>query len=374
MASPIIVLPLCGRLNMARLIVLNHGTLDDNENNSGKGKLITELNKYFKNKSVPFLTYPGFGSPEFLRLYKQNQGSLALIAEGLGAAAIAKNSINSVAKWLKNDVETKLNFPRIKLVDIDKIYFVGWSRGCILTWYQIYHLRKKFNWSGQAYVLNYDPSYGPAWSKSRVSYAQGEAKICWEVLMMHDNNSLFMSYPNNHKRGVWRVFLPGVHRDPVAKTGNTYEEIWKIGETIANAFFRQQGAGVNTNLTTITPKKMRSIYANCKLKYPPRKIKNYSDCCRSYVKQLYDSYKNGAPWSKCGFFYSEEDYLSLKEEYPLVANQLCTFNRNTFKNHRFVRQLDELAQKEEKVFFSMCYYFGEFNKKSKKTWNDYLGK
>jgi len=101
---------------MSRLIVLNHGTLDDNSNNSGKGKLITKLNTHFGNvKTVAFLTYPGFGSNGLYKRYKEKQGTLALIAEGLGAAAVAKNSINSVAKWLKNDVEAKNISPRIKL-------------------------------------------------------------------------------------------------------------------------------------------------------------------------------------------------------------------------------------------------------------------
>jgi hypothetical protein len=328
---------------MAHLLVWNHGTGNDN---ATAWNLITRL---FKNtKHAHCLVYPGFGSLEFQARGKRDEGwknpSFAKVQ--------ASGYIHQAAAWLTADIASKA----WKLSDFRVITFVGFSRGCILTWHQIDHLRQN-GWNGKAKVLAFDPCYGP-WQllnpDPEIARAQQYASVVWEVVMLWEGDDGILPtylHPNPTKR----FFLPGAHGTAVNTNRTEYAPIYALGDMKCREFLGVAGSpDVPACLEKLNPKKRREVYAQCKIaQWEWKSMAGYygfNYARRMTAKSAYQAYQlanNTDNWSKSGFFYNEEDYDALKAGWSDIARAMLPKSNVTPKV--FETTFRQLAAQEKLV-------------------------
>lgn len=363
---------------MASALVINHGTTTDTD--AKPKNLLSELTRligcspfrdadrllYLKRSAATaVITNPGFGTENLMHrmawISKDSGGkkqdkdirSTSNLARAMTGSAVslalAKPFMSEVAGWLKHDLEHATNG---KLADIRDIVFIGWSRGAILTWYQIHGLLNDPDFRknpGRFHVLGIDPSYGPTMvAHPEIRRAQRHVDSTgrsWEILMLfqYDTPSnarlLLDAYPTMNPQV--RFFLPGQHSSPVES--DKYGDIKRIGQQIVAAFLARCNLGFPTTYHPPNDPEVRKIYAKCKI---VDKSWNYSNCFRNSVKGLYQLYRSNKPWTRCGFFYNDHDYYALQRKYPATVK---AFRHERFEMATFAREYKEMSGHEPMV-------------------------
>lgn len=319
-------------------MVLNHGSTTDDTNNAN---LITIISRHYKrNRPDSTYTLPGFGSGEYVKL-AAGEGDL----RAPGAGLLAKSTVAYAHSLMQATVHHLLEElyggggegPRLQIREkyrnIRDIVFIGWSRGCITTWYQIRAL-EKVGFNGNFHVLNFDPCYGPTVLPHQWIYEgmhSPQLRTSWEVLMLFCGRVkgkaegsgfvLFPPWPSNNPM-TKRAFIPGEHSSAVENTNMRWGPLWKIGFSIAESFLRTilpMQLISPPELVLLTKPQHREIYARCKLKDGSS---NYGGTPRP-IGGLYTKYKSGTDWGKSGFFYNHYDYKYLYDDYKNLALALC---------------------------------------------------
>ncbi len=338
---------------MTNVLVLNHGTTS--QHTPWDKNLLSEIGRVygvsfndalhlygFSSAAHAVLVYPGFGTSQFNAKLNFNQtirkswrlkiANIELSSDKvrevtqdaikLEQTVEAKDWIDDAASWLWDDLDIITNGNR---KNVDHILFIGWSRGAILTWYQIYDFFYTHKCTANYQVLAIDPSYGPAVYKAAANRAQEKANRIWEILMMYQlggplskNRAYdpFMTpYPstNPHRRD----FLPGIHGSAVEEDG--YGNIKLLGAGIVGEFIAESQCGFTHFFPRPTPRERRQVYATCKNNLTSM---NYSSCRRIYVQAKYEAYKNNQPWAKTGYFFNEDDYKAMNFKYPTIVKAL----------------------------------------------------
>ncbi len=271
---------------MPSALVINHGTLSSTVKDSSN--LLTQISKmygctdhglgsyYSMSANLPVVTTPGFGTDEFVYKLRHESGKIT--------AAVARFHIHEAASWLWGDLQKAMMGGDPNL--LGDIIFIGWSRGAILTWYQIYNLRTEHNSNANFHVLAIDPCYGPHILKhEEIPQAQDTVRRKWEISMMFQlaaadslksalTAPLLPPYPSNDP--VSRMFLPGRHGSPV-DPNDRYGDIYSLARELVGQFIARCNAGFQQYFHLLPNSISRACYARCKVK---DKSMNYSVCYR----------------------------------------------------------------------------------------------
>ena len=219
---------------MADLLVVNHGTTADQNTPNNVLSILSRANN--DNINPVLLDTPGFASPAFNQKWLEthvNIGGLSLVR--------AKPFTETVAReWfdhqLRNDCMMKL--PLTHTTNpwsvVDNVIFVGWSRGCITTWYQIFYLLQDQNFLASRpniRIFNIDPCFGPSNWKSDIRTAMnylGRDDIIEEAYALNESGvnvvpGVFALYPYS-REPCTRHFLPGKHATGAEVGGGEYGE------------------------------------------------------------------------------------------------------------------------------------------------------
>lgn len=299
---------------MADILVLNHGTLAGNNEATN---IITKLFESNKKSTLKTFCYAGFSHSDFnSRWWKTPILERSTLYLPSTAYLEAKTFMKTTSMWLIKDIESNMgNWGITGWANIGKIIFIGWSRGCIVTWYQIYRLREKKSsgFNAGLYVLNFDPCYGPSTYKSNTKKAMQEVlpARCSEVYALHEkgSSSIYPPYPNV-RAGVDRIYLPGVHNSvPTHRSAGTYGDIWKLGDMAVRKFNSDHGLSIGlTHLTATNDMIKMNAYDDFKKKQLNKGLWQFNKCKRDWLKGYYKTYKQGKPWEGTEFFLNDEDY------------------------------------------------------------------
>ena len=337
---------------MTDVLIINHGTTSQHTpwdknllSDIGKKYSVSfkpELQLYgYSSVVYPVLVYPGFGTTQFNAKknfnQEKNQGYSKTYRLKVGSKEVSGDDINKIrqiiqakdwidaaASWLWDDLDIISNGNRH---NINNLLFIGWSRGAVLTWYQIFDLVYNRGFEVNFQALAIDPSYGPAYTRSAANRAQEKANRIWEISMMYQmggtnpkglaEDSLMTPYPST--KPDLRVFLPGKHGSAVKEDG--YGNIKLLGAGVVGGFLASSECGFPQYFQQPTTREIREVYAKCKNSLHP--FLNFSHCTRFYVKDKYNTYKNNKPWAKAGYFFNQQDYDSLSSGCPNIVKALC---------------------------------------------------
>ena len=217
---------------MATLLVVNHGS---NHSRETPDYVLADFSKANENNGgVLLIDTPGFGSTAFNTKWADKERSST--KKGSFSLVQAKWYMEFVAdKWFKDALVSVANTrPDVKTwAEIKKIVFVGWSRGCITTWYQIFYLQqynKIFNYyRPKICIFNIEPCYGPSNWKSDIRAGMryiGSGDILEEAYAVNESGmkilpGVFALYPYN--QGICkRYFLPGKHSTGTIRSDESY--------------------------------------------------------------------------------------------------------------------------------------------------------
>lgn len=219
---------------MANLLVVNHGTTADQNTPNNVLSILSRKNR--DNRNPVLLDTPGFASHAFNKKWLENHANLGPLS-----LLQAKSFMDTVAStWfndqLLNDCMMKLPFTHLDnpWSVIDNVIFVGWSRGCITTWYQIFYLLHNQRFLAHRpniRIFHIDPCYGPSNWKADIRTAMnylGAGDIIEEAYALNESGvkvfpGVFALYPYT-REPITRHFLPGKHATGAEIGGDKYGE------------------------------------------------------------------------------------------------------------------------------------------------------
>jgi hypothetical protein len=321
---------------MTCLLVMNHGSNTDNHD---RDYWIAKLTRQgasepdvttpvWHNMAPMVLTYPGFGSAEYKKLWASRAGGSQI--SGALSALVAKSQYKTVANWLLEDIGSLGRTPK----EMSNITFIGHSRGCFTMFYQIAALRKK-GFEGRVQLLQFDPCYGPksfAFDEDVIRGRGDSRMIGWQVLMMHGSTALgyLPAYPLPREKAKRTYYVPGCHGSAMNNADSDWPESCKLGEDIITRFL-MEACPMRFRLRTSTLIDEAKCAAYARMKNLNQST-HYSFSQRDSVRACYDADKvSGArTWArleqmrgqKIGFFYNEDEFAAFRRCWPNLATTL----------------------------------------------------
>jgi hypothetical protein len=307
---------------MADLLVINHGTCSDiNTNNCVLAALSTANDA---NTSPHRIDIPGYASGEFNRLAPNNKPSLSK----LRAKAYVENTCSVIFRNQLFDIFGRIGNATDNPWDtFDRMIIVGWSRGCINTWYQLYYLSQfgrgvfdaAFGGSKpQIHIFHIDPCFGPSNWKSDIRAGMQVltgADTLTECYAVNESGfkifmGVYAAYPYNQNHHCNRHFLPGKHATGAlsddTKYGHNTNQLW-VYQLIR--FLNGTGVG-GLNLGGIIGQHNLTLYTRFKQTYLDLGSKNYrlNRAQRKDLWTLNTAQKKDAGIYDTWFFMNRDEY------------------------------------------------------------------
>lgn len=208
---------------MANLLVINHGTCADKNK---PNYILATLSNDNTGNSPYRIDIPGYASADF-NLRAGNTMKAKWFSKIRAGGYVEKVT----ARWFEEDLmahhDTVGSASDNPWELFTKVIFIGWSRGCINTWYELFYMSQFGNFlnSGfngrkpEIHIFHIDPCFGPSNWKSDIrtgmNLLSGNDTVT-ECYAVNESGvkvlpGVYASYPFNQSHPCTRHFLPGKH-------------------------------------------------------------------------------------------------------------------------------------------------------------------
>jgi hypothetical protein len=321
---------------MGNYFILSHGTM---ANRQSKLKLINEIHRALGLNNNSVICNDGAGSDLL---------GMDVLGLSTGPTCSGHDYIQRQARKVVQEMRD-LNWD-----ETGTYIFIGFSRGCMLTWQILYEIYYGGEGSSRTlgvnrenvHVLQLDPAYGTLdstkdyYRELRLGQHYVAPKNVTEIYMLNRavvHKFIFMYDTPTYVAGVRREFLPGNHEE-LAEIGLTWDKKlllfgdgWLKSTSLhpyGRKFVREflHGLGVTWyNPQLGTDLDWLSMYAQFKLSKNELRG-NWGTTSRPKLIQLYDAYRKEHNLGDSGFFINAQDRdlfrQHAKELFPLHHDNL----------------------------------------------------